>query len=97
MFDQRLRIFFSVAKHKSFSKAALELCLTQPAVSFQIKQLESHLNTVLFIRAHHDVKLTKAGELLLHHALIILESYAALDRDFKNINLDEEKKISVCL
>jgi len=90
MFDQRLKVFFSVAKHRSFSRAAEELCLTQPAVSFQIKQLESHLDTILFNRAHHDVRLTKAGELLLKHSIIILESYAAIERDFSKLNTEEE-------
>jgi len=91
MFDHRLRTFFSVAKHKSFSRAADELCLTQPAVSFQIKQLESQLDSILFIRAHHDIRLTQAGELLLKHVLKIFETYAAIERDLKKIKTEEEE------
>lgn len=46
----RLHIFLMVAKHKSFSKAARELYLTQPTISQHIGTLEHHLNTVLFDR-----------------------------------------------
>ncbi|RKY83971.1 hypothetical protein DRQ09_09285 [candidate division KSB1 bacterium] len=84
MEDHRLRTFFTVVKNKSFSKAARELYMTQPAVSFHIKQLEKHFNTTLFIRGHHKIKLTRDGALLLKHTINILDAYEALDRDFNN-------------
>jgi DNA-binding transcriptional LysR family regulator len=52
MADRRLRVFHAVAKHLSFTKAADALFMTQPAVTFQIKQLEEQFNTRLFDRAH---------------------------------------------
>src|SRR5260370_41729536 len=45
MADRRLQVFHAVAKHLSFTKAADALFMTQPAVTFQIKQLEEHYNT----------------------------------------------------
>ncbi|MHB8564164.1 MAG: LysR family transcriptional regulator [Acidiferrobacteraceae bacterium] len=45
---RQLSVFEAVARHLSFSRAALELYLTQPAVSMQIKQLEENVGTALF-------------------------------------------------
>ncbi len=72
MADRRLQVFNAVAKQLSFTKAAEELFMTQPAVTFQIKQLEEHLNTRLFERSHGHVALTPAGELVLNYADRIL-------------------------
>ena len=44
------KTFYVVAKYESFSKAANELCISQPAVSYSIKKLEEELNSKLFIR-----------------------------------------------
>ncbi len=52
MADRRLQVFHAVAKQLSFTKAAEVLFMTQPAVTFQIKQLEEHFNTRLFDRGH---------------------------------------------
>ena len=64
----RLVVFRTVAKTLSFRKAAEELYLTQPAVSQQIKALEEDLETQLFDRSGTQVKLTRAGRVLLEHA-----------------------------
>lgn len=72
MADRRLQVFHAVAKQLSFTKAAEELFMTQPAVTFQIKQLEEHLNTRLFERSHGRIALTPAGELVLNYAERIL-------------------------
>ena len=65
MADRRLQVFHAVAKQLSFTKAAEVLFMTQPAVTFQIKQLEEHFNTRLFDRGHGRISLTPAGELVL--------------------------------
>ena len=62
MADRRLQVFHAVAKHLSFTKAAEALFMTQPAVTFQIRQLEEHFNTRLFDRAHGRIALTPAGQ-----------------------------------
>ncbi|MBF0427923.1 MAG: LysR family transcriptional regulator, partial [Magnetococcales bacterium] len=78
--DTRLRVFYSVAKHLSFTRAAEELYLTQPAVTFQIRQLEEHFNTRLFDRHHNRITLTEAGELVFTYADRILELYRETEK-----------------
>jgi DNA-binding transcriptional LysR family regulator len=79
MADRRLQVFHAVAKQSSFTKAAETLFMTQPAVTFQIKQLEEHFNTRLFDRGHGKISLTSAGEVVLEYAERILSLSAELD------------------
>lgn len=72
MADRRLQVFHAVAKHLSFTRAADALFMTQPAVTFQIKQLEEQFATRLFERRHGSISLTPAGELVLSFAGKIL-------------------------
>jgi DNA-binding transcriptional LysR family regulator len=64
----RLKVFRAVARHLNFRMAAEELLLTQPAVTQQVKALESELGVALFERAGGRVALTTAGEALLPFA-----------------------------
>lgn len=79
MIDARLRAFISVAENLSFTKAAGELLISQPAVSKHIKELEAEYNTALFERRGSHVRLTEAGAVLLSHARRVLEEYRQLD------------------
>lgn len=79
MADRRLQVFHAVAKQLSFTKAAEVLFMTQPAVTFQIKQLEEHFNTRLFDRGHGRITLTPAGDLVLVYAERILGLSAEMD------------------
>jgi DNA-binding transcriptional LysR family regulator len=79
MADRRLQVFHSVAKHLSFTKAAEALFMTQPAVTFQVKQLEEQFNVRLFDRSHGRIKLTPAGELVYHYAERILHLSGELE------------------
>ena len=79
MADRRLQVFHAVAKHGSFTRAAEHLHMTQPAVTFQIKQLEEHFDTRLLDRGHGKITLTPAGELVLAYAERILGLSAELD------------------
>jgi DNA-binding transcriptional LysR family regulator len=72
MADRRLQVFHAVAKHLSFTRAADALFMTQPAVTFQIKQLEEQYGTRLFERRHGGISLTPAGDLVLSYAERIL-------------------------
>ena len=60
-----LRAFEASARHLSFTKAAIELCVTQAAVSHQVKSLESRLNVTLFDRLPRGLMLTREGETML--------------------------------
>jgi LysR family transcriptional regulator, transcriptional activator of the cysJI operon len=64
----RLKVFRAVAKHLNFRRAAEELCLTQPAVTLQIKALEQDLGVQLFDRSGAHITLTPAGDVLLKYA-----------------------------
>jgi DNA-binding transcriptional LysR family regulator len=79
MADRRLQVFFTVAKQLSFTKAAELLFMTQPAVTFQVKQLEEHFNTRLFERSHGRISLTPAGELALDYAERILNMTSEME------------------
>jgi DNA-binding transcriptional LysR family regulator len=79
MADRRLQVFHAVAKQLSFTKAAEILFMTQPAVTFQIKQLEEHFNTRLFDRGHGRITLTPAGDLVLTYAERILGLSSEMD------------------
>jgi DNA-binding transcriptional LysR family regulator len=86
MADRRLQVFHAVAKHLSFTKAAEALFMTQPAVTFQIRQLEEHFNTRLFDRAHGRITLTAAGQVALEYAEKILGMSAELDTRLKEMS-----------
>ncbi|HEY6863132.1 MAG TPA: LysR family transcriptional regulator [Burkholderiales bacterium] len=85
MADRRLQVFHAVAKQMSFTKAAETLFMTQPAVTFQIKQLEEQYNTRLFERGHGRVALTPAGEIVYDYAERILALSAELDTRLKEM------------
>jgi DNA-binding transcriptional LysR family regulator len=72
MADRRLQVFYTVARQLSFTKAAEQLFMTQPAVTFQIKQLEEHFSARLFERSHGRIALTPVGRLVLDYAERIL-------------------------
>ena len=72
MADRRLQVFYTVARQLSFTKAAEQLFMTQPAVTFQVKQLEEHLNARLFERSHGGITLTSTGKLVMEYAERIL-------------------------
>ena len=75
MEDFRLKVFHSVARNKSFTKAAAELLITQPAVTKQIKNLEELLETRLFERVSNSVVMTQEGELLFRYSNEIFQLY----------------------
>ena len=61
----RLRVFSAVARHQSYTKAARQLAVAQPAVSHQVKALETDLGVVLFHRRGRGIEMTDAGRALL--------------------------------
>jgi len=69
---RQLRVFASVARHLSFIRAAEELKLTAPAVSMQIKELETEVGLPLFDRTSRHVSLTMVGEYMLAHTQRVL-------------------------
>lgn len=68
IFPRSIRYLMAVAEHRSFTRAAEALYVSQPTLSQQIKQLEDLLETQLLDRTGRFVTLTAAGEVYLHHA-----------------------------
>ncbi len=86
MADRRLRVFHAVAKQLSFTKAADSLCMTQPSVTAQVKQLEEHFGTRLFDRTSGRISLTPAGAVALEYAERILALDAELEKRLKDLS-----------
>ena len=77
----QLKTFYHVAKNASFTKAAYKLCITQPAVTSQIKSLEENLRTCLFQRIGRKIFLTHEGKILLEYARKVIN----LEKEIKTI------------
>ncbi len=88
MADRRLQVFQTVARLLSFTKAAEELHMTQPAVTFQVRQLEEQFNTRLFDRTHNRISLTEAGKRVHECAERIFELYAEMDNSVRELTGD---------
>jgi DNA-binding transcriptional LysR family regulator len=72
---RQFKAFDAVARHLSFSRAAEEMHLTQPAVSTQVKQLGAHAGLPLFEQIGKKIYLTPAGVELLRHGRAILQQF----------------------
>lgn len=79
MSDFRLKVFRSVAKNLSFTKASQELFVSQPAITKHIQELESCYEVRLFHREGNKISLTEAGKLLLKHSEKVLDDYKQLE------------------
>ncbi len=88
MADRRLKVFHTVAKLLNFTKAADALHMTQPAVTFQIRQLEEYFNTRLFDRTHNRVSLTEAGQRVYSFSGRIFELYDEMEHSIKEMTGD---------
>lgn len=68
----QLECFLKAADHLNFARAAEEMNITQPAISYQIGRLENEFRTKLFNRTRHGVSLTHDGEVLLQEASVLM-------------------------
>ncbi len=83
-----LRVFLTVSSERSFSRAAIKLHRTQPAVSQAVRRLETSVGELLFDRATKDASLTDAGRLLRDYAerlLRLSEEAEAAVRDLRDL------------
>lgn len=84
---EKLYYFESAARQKSFTKAASECLVAQPAISHSIKSLESELGFDVFVRDKKNISLTPQGEVFYNDVVKILDKYdKAVEkaRDFSN-------------
>jgi DNA-binding transcriptional LysR family regulator len=94
---RQLGIFTAVAQRMSFSRAAEDLHLTQPAVSAQIKALEGHAGLPLFERVGRKLHLTAAGVELLDHARRISELFREADEAMAQLRGGARGKLNVAV
>jgi DNA-binding transcriptional LysR family regulator len=88
MSDFRLKVFQSVARHLSFTKASQELFVSQPAITKHIHELEAAYGSPLFERKGSRISLTDAGRLLLKHCEQILDEYNKLEFEMNLLHDD---------
>ncbi len=86
---RQLKVFEAVARNLSFSRAAEELHLTQPAVSTQVKKLEDHAGLALFEQLGKKIHLTPAGSEMLHASRVIIQQFKEVEEamaQFKGVS-----------
>ncbi|MBI5440561.1 MAG: LysR family transcriptional regulator [Deltaproteobacteria bacterium] len=83
-----LRVFYEAAKRQNFTRAADKLCITQPAVTAQVRALEEALDLKLFRRGKRQIVVSEAGALLLQYA----ERIFALEEEMERA-LDDARGI----
>lgn len=95
MFDYRLKVFYTVANRLSFTKAANELNISQPAVTKHIKEIENQLNTKLFDRKGTTIQLTESGKILFVYAEKSRQLYRDLEFAIAQLNKKEKGKLKI--
>lgn len=95
IFDFRLKVFSTVSKKLSFTKAAQELFITQPAVTKHIKELEEQLGAALFTRHGNNISLTPAGSILSRYAEHIFQIYANLENELAQLSDSHKGNIRI--
>ena len=92
---RQLKVFESVARHLSYSRAADELHLTQPAVSMQIKQLEDNISLPLFEQLGKRIYLTEAGRELYQYSRSISQQLSDLEVAMDELKGMERGKLNI--
>lgn len=93
MGDFRLKVFVSVAKNLSFTKASQELFISQPSVTKHIQELETLYQTRLFERMGNSISLTDAGRVFLEHSKRILDDYGRLAYEMSLLRNDHSGEL----
>ncbi len=94
---RQLKVFETVARHLSFSRAAKELFLSQPAVSMQIKQLEENVSLPLFEQMGKRIHLTEAGNELYHYSREILQRLTDLETALEELKGMDRGKLNIAV
>lgn len=95
--EDNLIAFVAVARHQSFSKAAIELGLTTSAISHTVKRLEKGLDVMLFIRHPRCIELTEAGHYLYRKSNDIVNDFTAIRHHIDTIAQGIESRLRICI
>lgn len=92
-----VKSFVAAARYQNFTRAAEALCVTQAAISRQIRELESYLGTELFLRTGRSVELTKAGSIFFDASQLSFINIAqAAERIRKDQGSDSRHSLTLC-
>jgi DNA-binding transcriptional LysR family regulator len=94
---RQLKVFEAVARHLSFTRAAEELFLTQPAVSMQVKQLEQHVGLPMFEQVGKKVSLTEAGREMQFYSRAIMQLLDEADDVLEGLRGGERGHLSLAV
>lgn len=94
---EQLQYFYAISVYKTFSQAALEMHISQSALSKQIANLEKELNVTLFDRQHRQVTLTNDGVALLPHAQNILKEYEYMIEHLTTLKAQQQNTIRIAM
>lgn len=92
---RQLKVFEAVARHLSFTRAAEELHLSQPAVSMQVKQMENTVGLPLFEQTGKRIHLTEAGELMQHYSRVIAEDLLEAEQALEELKGIEGGRLQI--
>ena len=93
--QQELEYIYEIYKSGSFSKAAENLYITQPALSMAVKKIESEIGMSIFDRATRPLKLTETGKIYIE----AIEKFLTLEEDMNNKihDIQELKSGNICI
>ena len=94
---RQLQVFEAVARHLSFTRAAEELHLTQPAVSMQVKQLELMIELPLFEQLGKKIHLTAAGNAMVRHSRTMMAHLNEIERDINCLRSIDGGQLKICI
>ena len=94
---RQLQIFEAVARHLSFSRAAEELHLTQPAVSMQMRELEQNVGIALTEQIGKKISLTEAGEELQRHSRDILVRVGVAKQSLEMLKGEDRGRLNIAV
>src|SRR3972149_10676960 len=83
---RHMRVFYVVAKHLSYSRAAEELYVSQPAISQQVQELEKAVGSPLFYRQGKRISLTEAGRRVYEYAQRVLDQTEELEQTVRELD-----------
>ncbi|MEM6632364.1 MAG: LysR family transcriptional regulator [Bacteroidota bacterium] len=98
MLSYRWKVFRSVAKNLSFTKAAEEMFITQPAITRHIQQLEEELGISCFHRSRKGLSLTQAGKLVLTYSDRVWKIYQTFEKEMDSLmeKISQNFRIGAC-
>jgi DNA-binding transcriptional LysR family regulator len=94
---RQLRVFEAVARQLSYTRAAEELHLTQPAVSMQVRQLEDEVGLPLFEKLGRTISLTEAGRELYHYSRSINRSLQEMEDVMESLKGVNRGRLSIAV